>query len=318
MPIIERPFVLEVAFRDPVHDFIRVSVAERKIIDTQAVQRLRRIHQLGPSYLVYHGAEHSRFGHSVGAMEVVARIFDAVERKRPEALGANAAERGRNWQLVRLAGLLHDVGHAPFSHATADVMPDDESGQALRHERYTTAIIKQDDELAQRINENFGNLGISPETIAAVIESPGELGPEGVVLHQMISGELDADRMDYLARDSLYTGATYGRFDMGRLLDTITGAKWRGNSPWLLAVESGGSYALEQLLFARYYMYIQVYLHDGRRFFDYALNRFLQDWLSEDHDAHYPALAQLDDYLQYDDQRVLEAARECASAGNQW
>src|SRR3972149_3569239 len=109
MSRIVRPFALDIRFRDPVHDFIPVSRAERKVIDTGPVQRLRRIHQLGPSYLVYHGAEHSRFGHALGTMQLATRIFEAIEQKQPEALGADDDSLVRNWQLVRLAALLHDV-----------------------------------------------------------------------------------------------------------------------------------------------------------------------------------------------------------------
>jgi hypothetical protein len=120
--------------------------------------------------------------------------------------------------------------------------------------------------------------------------------------------------MDYLARDSLYTGASYGKFDTGRLLETITVARWKGEGPWLLAVEAGGTHALEQLLLARYYMYVQVYLHDGRRFFDFALNRFLVSVLPE---GKYPPPDASADYLRYDDGFVLERTREAAGS-NQW
>lgn len=306
MTIIERPFVLDQSFRDPVHNFIRLSTEERRIVDTFVFQRLRRIHQLGPTFLVYHGAEHSRFGHGLGTMDVATRMFETIERKEPKALGSNSTDRKSNWQLVRLAALLHDVGHAPFSHATEAVMPKEkQSGRHLRHEKYTVALICHNEELAGKINDTFGPLGITPERVAAVIDSPGDLGPEGVVLNQIVSGELDADRMDYLARDSLFTGATYGRYDLGRLLDTITVARW-GSSPWMLAVEQGGVFAVEQLLLARYYMFVQVYLHDVRRFFDFALNRFLESVLP---DGHYPDTSQLDAYLAFDDQRLLEEAK---------
>ena len=314
MSRIVRPFALDIRFRDPVHDFIPVSRAERKVIDTGPVQRLRRIHQLGPSYLVYHGAEHSRFGHALGTMQLATRIFEAIEQKHPEALGADDDSLVRNWQLVRLAALLHDVGHPPFSHATENVMPDDEEGKPLKHEDYTGAIIRNYPALSDCINKEFREIGISAEMVASVIDRPAGLGAEGVVLSQIVSGELDADRMDYLTRDSLYTGVTYGRFDIGRLLETVTVAKWQ-EGPWLIAVEGGGLLALEQFLLSRYYMYLQVYLHDGRRFFDYALNQFLRGFLNE---AHYPGTNSLEEYLGYDDQVVLEAARKASLAGNHW
>jgi HD superfamily phosphohydrolase len=247
-------------------------------------------------------------------MHVATRIFEAIEQKRSEALGSDDESLVRNRQLVRLAALLHDVGHSPFSHATEDVMPKDSEGRQLRHEDYTCAIIRNYPALRDCIDEEFKELGISAEMVASVIDRPADLGAEGVVLSQIVSSELDADRMDYLTRDSLYTGVSYGRFDIGRLLETITVAKWK-EGPWLIAVEGGGVLALEQFLLSRYYMYLQVYLHDGRRFFDYALNQFLRGFLNE---GRYPDTNSLKDYLEYDDQVVLEAARKACLAGNPW
>lgn len=311
MAELEHPFPLEHSFRDPVHGFIRVSSEEREIIDSPEVQRLRRIHQLGPTYFVYHGAEHSRFGHALGTMELATRLFEALWRKRREALGPDAT---RNWQLVRLAALLHDVGHPPFSHGTSDVMPENpETGRSYRHEDYTYAVIRSP-AMSGAIEKNFGCLDISGELVAALLESPAELGEEGVLLHQLVSGELDADRMDYLTRDSLHAGVVYGRFDLERLLDTVTVARWE-DSPWLLAVETGGLFALEALLLARYYMYIQVYLHDGRRFFDFALNSFLRHVLPG---GTYPWPDQIDAYLHHDDLWLLQTARDTAQEGDEW
>lgn len=194
-------------------------------------------------------------------------------------------------------------------------MPDDGNGKPRKHEDYSGAIIRNHPALRDCIDSEFAPVGISAEMVAAVIDRPADLGAEGVVLGLIVSGELDADRMDYLTRDSLYTGVAYGRYDMGRLLETITVAKWADDSPWLLAVESGGLYALEQFLLSRYYMYLQVYLHDGRRFFDYALSQFLRGWLPG---GHYPDITSLGEYLEYDDQVVLEAARAGSRADNQW
>lgn len=310
--MLEHPFQLGEAFRDPVHGFIRVSKQERCIIDRPEVQRLRRIHQLGPGYFVYHGAEHSRFGHSLGTLEIATRLFEVIHRKRPGALGAKS-KIARNWQLVRLAALLHDVGHPPFSHATEDTMPRDGTGRPYEHEDYTCAAIRSP-EMAKAMEDQFGGVGITADMVANLIERPQELGQEGVLLHQLISSELDADRMDFLVRDSIYAGVEYGRFDIDRLLDTITVAR-RGKSPWLLGVETGGIFALEAFLLARYYMYIQVYLHDVRRFYNIALNSFLKSSLPG---GTYPTPQQLNEYLEYDDLTVLQEVRERAKEGDCW
>jgi len=296
-----------------VHGFIRVSKQERCIIDRPEVQRLRRIHQLGPGYFVYHGAEHSRFGHLLGTLEIATRLFEVIHRKRPESLGDDDEQITRNWQLVRLAALLHDVGHSPFSHATEDIMPRDEGGRPFAHEDYTSAVIRSA-EVAGQINELFGGIGITADMVANLVQRPEQLGEEGVLLRQLVSSELDADRMDYLVRDCLYCGVMYGRYDTDRLLETATVAKWRG-SPWRLAIEAGGMFALEAFLLARYYMYIQVYLHDVRRFYDTALTRFLKNILPG---GVYPAPESLSSYLEYDDLKVMQDARKSASGGDMW
>jgi HD superfamily phosphohydrolase len=311
--MIEHTFAPTESFRDPVHGFIRVSKRERTIINRPEMQRLRRIHQLGPGCLIYHGAEHSRFGHALGVMEVASRLFDAIELKRPEALGADQTARKRTRQLLRLAALLHDVGHAPFSHSTEEIMPVGPDNRPYEHVDYTCAIIESEG-MAQAIQIGFGEMGISAQMVSRLIEGSAALGDEGVLLHQLIAGELDADRMDYLARDSMYCGVIYGSYDVHRLLDTVTVAKW-GKSRWLLAVESGGKYALEAFLLARYYMFLQVYLHDVRRFYDIALARFLASLLPG---GRYPPPTQVEQYLGYDDLAIWQLARGRAAEGDAW
>ena len=226
--MIEQVFVRPHSFRDPIHGFIRVSAAERRLINSGVFQRLRRIRQLGTSYLVYHGAEHSRFGHCLGVMEVATKIHAAIAAKRPGILG-DSAEAARQEQLLRLAALLHDVGHAPFSHASEDLFPDNVDGKKLEHEDYTAALILKS-ELASIIEQEYSKVNICAQDVVNIFSDPASLGPAGVLLQDIVSGELDADRMDYLARDSLYAGVTYGRFDLDRLLDTITTVGRRAGS----------------------------------------------------------------------------------------
>lgn len=303
-------FSLGHTFRDPLHGYIAVSAAERMLIDSPILQRMRRIRQLGTSYLLFHGAEHTRFGHSLGVLEMATRVLLAIRRKEPDIFGSDE-DFGRIVQLARLAGLLHDIGHSPFSHASEEVFPKKPNGVPYKHEEYSEALILNS-ELATMIDENFQDFGITSGDVVNVFRDPTEHGRAGILLKAIVAGELDADRMDYLLRDSLYCGVSYGNYDSTRLLDTITAVDVDGVLN--LAVDFGGLHALEGFLLARYQMFVQVYLAPVRRFYDLALNRFLKSILPEE---CYPAPDDLDSYLAWDDQRVLEAAR--ARAGNdQW
>jgi HD superfamily phosphohydrolase len=298
------------SFRDPIHGFIRVSESERKIVSHMVFQRLRRISQLGTGHLVYHGAEHSRFGHSLGVMEVATRVFDRIKRRRPDLLQTDDWDRYE--QLLRLAGLLHDVGHAPFSHASEELFPEGPSGKPLKHEDYTSAIILNS-EIGEIIEHEFSNLGISARDVVNVFVDPSVLGVIGVLLEDIVAGELDADRMDYLARDSLYAGVSYGRFDLDRLLDTITAVE--DDDRIHLAVDQDGRHALEAFLLARYYMFLQVYLHPTRRFYDFALTKVIQDVLQQTRGATtYPGPESWKDFVSLDDvwlnSRLPELSRE--------
>jgi HD superfamily phosphohydrolase len=293
-------------FRDPVHGFIAVTTEERELIDHHVVQRLRRIRQLGTSSLLYHGAEHSRFGHALGVLELATRVLEAVRRKRPDLFESDR-DYGRLLQLARLAGLLHDVGHSPFSHASEDLFPQKNAAGKYTHEDYTAALIV-DSPLATAIRRNFRRWSIKPQDIVDVFVDPAAHGTVGILLQDLLAGELDADRMDYLSRDSLYAGVAYGRFDRDRLLDSITAVE-DDDGVLHLAVEMGGLQALEGFLLARYFMFQQVYLARVRRFYDLALVRFLETVLPG---GVYPTPAKLRQYLAWDDIHVLELSRRKA------
>ncbi len=313
--MIEHRFQRIHSFRDPIHAFIRVSQEERELIDSSVFQRLRRIRQLGTGYLVYHGAEHSRFGHSLGVMEIATKVFNAIRRRRQDLL-TSPEEWERYEQILRLAALLHDVGHAPFSHASEDIFPrEPESGKQFKHEDYTRAIIVNS-ELASIINSRFADMGITTEAVVNVYsDNPAALGPVGVLLQDIVAGELDADRMDYLARDSLYAGVTYGRYDLERLLDTITAVEDREGALHL-AVEDGGLHALEAFLLARYFMFLQVYLHEDRRFYDFALNQTIRRLLGGD--GKYPLPDSWQSFVNLDDIWILSDLQGLAEEGHIW
>src|SRR6185295_2355550 len=186
-------------YRDPVHNIIplRDESAEGRLmirlIDTAEFQRLRRIKQLGLGLYTYQGAEHSRFTHSLGALHLMTRILDQLSDRHQIAEQDHAA--------ARAAALLHDVGHGPFSHAMENVL-------GVHHEKLTMqTVLSRETELGRTLSEYSAEL---PERVSAIIE--GTFKP--AALAQLVSSQLDVDRMDYLLRDSLMTGAKHGLYDL--------------------------------------------------------------------------------------------------------
>lgn len=232
--------------RDPVHGYIHVEdQVVWDLINSMWMQRLRRIHQLGGAYMVYHCAEHSRFSHSLGVYEIVRRMVTEV----PDLC---AALNEREKLTVMCAGLLHDIGHGPFSHAF-------ESISRTSHEVITCRVIEHDPEI-RGILEGCAK-GLSHE-VANVIRHKSA----NPLLSQLISSQLDADRMDYLLRDAYFTGTRYGTFDLERILRTL-----RVKDQQMLVKESG-VYAVENYIMARYHMYWQVYYHPVARAYESMLS----------------------------------------------
>ncbi len=203
--------------RDPLHVFVRLDAPEQAVLNSSAFQRLRHIHQLALTYLVYPGATHRRFEHSLGVMELATRIFDTVvDPKRLEHDAAREVipdddDQVRYWRRVlRLAALCHDLGHLPFSHAAEDeLLPD-----GIDHEWISRAHILSDE---MRCIWDAMEPPIKAEHIALLAVGPADdeiLKPWQAILSEIITGDVfGADRMDYLLRDSLHTGVAYGRFD---------------------------------------------------------------------------------------------------------
>ena len=307
-------------FRDPVHGFITVYEHEREIIDTCEFQRLRRIHQLGLESYVYHGAEHSRFGHSLGVMhlagEATKKIFNKDENKQEltENLGgrvANSVDLG-NWLYLaaRLAGLLHDIGHAPFSHSgEVRLFP-----RKLSHEDYGVAVIRNSN-IASIIDKYKDKTGVTTEDAINI------LGKNSVFdvpfVKELISSPWDVDKMDYLLRDSIYCGVEYGKYDIRRLIDTLTLDNGYLDRSLHLAIEDDGVHTIEALILARYFMFVQVYFHKTRRAFDLIPTEFLGDLLEEEYgNRTYPAPEPISEYLKWDDNLILTKAKEKADERN--
>ncbi len=223
-------------FRDPVHGDIFLSDMELSIVDSPEFQRLRRIKQLGMTYLVYASANHTRFEHSMGAMHLAGRIVEKLGLGEEESM------------MLRAAALLHDLGHGPLSHTSAEIL---ERLTNQSHERITMDITK-----ASAISDVLRLHGLKPEKIGKLI-----LG-DGGYLGKLISSDLDVDRMDFLVRDAHHTGVAYGVIDLDRLINTL---ERRGDS---IVVNEGGLRAVESLLVARFLMTPTVYLHHTSRIAD--------------------------------------------------
>ncbi|HEX6904169.1 MAG TPA: HD domain-containing protein [Thermoanaerobaculia bacterium] len=253
------------SLRDPVHGFVRADALETALINSRAVQRLRFIHQLGFAFLVFPGAEHSRFGHVLGAMHLAGRVYDALCSKSEGLLPAGARSPQR--RLARAAALLHDLGHAPFSHSAEDLF---EGG--IDHEEMTRRLLHADE--VREIFDLHGD-GIAPADVERLLEGRGDRTER--LLGQIVSSELDVDKMDYLLRDSLFCGVRYGTFDLERLLDTMAPIEDPETGEWGIGVDEGGVHALEALVMARYYMFTQVYFNATGK----ALELHLNEWLKE-------------------------------------
>jgi HD superfamily phosphohydrolase len=278
------------SYRDPIHGFIHADRLEQELINCRPLQRLRSIHQLGFTYLVYPGAEHSRFSHVLGAMELAGRVYDTLAAKAPDILDPHPRSPER--RLVRAAALVHDIGHAPFSHSAEGLFE-----QGIDHEEMTARLLHlaEIEELFRRFGE-----GLEPGLIAELLTDPGT--PERRLLSQIISGELDVDKMDYLLRDSLYCGVRYGSFDLARLLETMEPLLDPDTGEWGIGVEEGGVHALEALVMARYYMFTQVYFNLTGK----ALELHFNEWLQEC-GQRWPASPE--DFLEYDDISTLVEMR---------
>ena len=227
--------------RDPLWNNIRLDPEALAVVDTPAVQRLRYVRQLGHAFLVYPGATHSRFEHALGAYHLARRALSQLEDAGDVHL--DSRERLR----LRLAALLHDVGHYPFSHSL-------EEAGLPHHEQLATRHLTGG-ELARRLAE----LGVPADELLALIQSRAREPLAGLV-----SGSLDVDKLDYLSRDAWMCGVPYGVIDVDRLLTSLTVAAGPDGRP-ALALHEKGLAALESLLFAKYQMYRNVYWHHAVR-----------------------------------------------------
>ncbi len=286
--------------RDPIHRTIFFSEREKRVIDHPFVQRLRHVRQLGLSYTVYPGATHDRFSHALGAMHVAGRMWGRMCETSGDVLRAHFSDDDVAYfrQIIRFAGLLHDLGHPPFSHVSEKFMP---KFGALDLPRDWFAVPTQD---RQATHEDYSILliaalaedGSAPlsrdeaQDVASlvhhgVVPSPawqkrfGENeGSRGIhrLIRSIISGELDCDRMDYLLRDAYYTGVAYGTHDIDHLVANL-GIVDQGERGLVRTIDATAVRAFEDFLLARFHMFLQVYLHKTTIGFDHFLEQALAE-----------------------------------------
>lgn len=288
-------------FRDPVHGFIRIQGRECDIVDTPIFQRLRRIRQLAMAHLVYPGAVHTRLEHTLGVVHVAGRLCGKLDID---------AEHTR---LVRLAALLHDIGHGPFSHPSEDVLSElaSEADRARAgatdkiHELITREIIRTDPDLRRLISDR------DREDINKLLDQ----GLGEPVYKDLVSGPLDADKQDYLLRDSHHCGVRYGIYDINRLQDVL--CLVGDESGDALAVDEDGVNTLEQFVLARYYLTTQVINHKIRRITDAMLVRGLKLGVQVDRIDFLHRLytfertqAFIDEYVKWNDERLVSRLLE--------
>jgi uncharacterized protein len=296
-------------YHDPLHGAITLNTADPdeallvQLIDTPAFQRLRRIRQLGPASLTFHGAEGSRFTHSLGVMYVARRVFDRLAQRYPSLRPHRKA--------TLCAALLHDVGHGPFSHTCEDMFHS-------HHEHWTQRILQESPDIQQHL------VRAAPTLIQDLIQIYERQYPISLV-SQLVSSQLDCDRLDYLMRDSYFTGASYGRLDLDRI---VLALDYDPTSQQLVVAQKGLA-AIEHYLVVRYFMYVQVYNHPKNVAANWHLERImhrarkqlvdenltvdgtLRAWLKKPNDE-----LTLDEYLAADDGVIMYHLQQWCTAAD--
>ena len=293
--------------RDPIHGFVKLSDKEMALINTRVFQRLRRIRQLAMTFLVYPGAVHTQFDHSIGVMHIAGRICAKLRELNPEIV------REEDIARIRFAALLHDIGHGPFSHVSEALLekyaPNQTQIGATRekiHEKITVDILETDPEINEILSDD------EREFVVEMIRGQETQNWQ----RDIVSSELDADKMDYLLRDAYFAGVKYGVYDLEKLIESCLIIN-QSDSP--LAISSKGIYALEQLLLARYHMTQQVYWHRVSLISTEMIIRGITLAIDEGNLAMTALYGYdeenrehfLQNYLSYHDEKVIDILRDC-------
>lgn len=300
--------------RDPVHGSIPIVDAEIEILEHPFFQRLRNIKQLGFSEYVFPGATHTRYLHSIGVMNVSSLVFNNLFKDQ------NSSEVMRLKETLRLGCLLHDIGHAPLSHSTESVMPMVSAlklpqqfiqgpDRQASHEDYTIKSIT-DSSFTQSFKGVRSEFGVDPIAVAELVvgETQNEdyFTIKGInyfpLLHQLVSSEMDCDRMDYLLRDSYFCGVSYGKFDLDWIIDNLKICTEGTNA--YLGISERAISTFDDFLLSRFHMFMMVYFHYRAVCLEQMLLRYFESAKSE-----YSIPADIEAYLEHDDSylyRVLK------------
>ena len=284
--------------RDPIHDFISLSDYEfiQKLVDTEYFQRLRRLFQLGVSAFVYPTATHNRLSHSLGAMELFGRIFDNLHKHDESETITNLRKIGK------ATILLHDIGHGPLSHVSEKIF-------GFKHVDLTVEILQNTE-----IKDILGQSEINVGDVVKIIKNTSS--PEHNYISQLVSSELDVDRLDYLTRDAYFTGVSFGRIDLERIVRTLEIYKGGGDIDGYVVSSNKGLEAIESYVLGRHLMHQGVYYHKTTRGFERLIESAFKraKSLAQDNKLEFPKefeflkndnglsvndLVELDDYVVY-------------------
>lgn len=284
-------------FRDPIYGYIQIDPFIGKLIDTKEFQRLRRISQLSGVKMVFHGAEHSRFNHSLGVYGLACKVLE-----NNADIKAYFSDYERI--LFLTSALLHDIGHGAYSHSFERVFKID-------HEQMTSKILLGDTEVRQVLDTYNKSL---KHDIASIILKEKTYP----IIESLISSQLDIDRLDYLLRDAYYTGVSYGKNDTDRIIRMLTIKDGK------IVYKAGATHAIENYLISRYHMYFQVYYHPAARNHEVILEKIydrindLIDTLNDPYIEHLKRASKLDleSYLEIDDYYVNALIKRYAHSGD--